>query len=307
MAKCRILVVDDEPLNLEMIREFLIDEPYELALFEHSTTAWAYLSQHPDEFDAIVLDRLMPDMDGIEFLHRVKATPALADLPVVMQTAASAPEQIAQGLSEGAYYYLTKPYEPTLLISILRAALSTKAHAAKLNSVPPHGLAVISGLQDAHFVFRHVQEINPLADLLARLSNSPEHVAMGLRELFCNAIEHGNLKLSYQDKTQFKLDGTWDQELNRRACLPENVMKTVRVHLHRQGPQFLVTIEDDGPGFDWQPYLEISPDRAFDPNGRGIALSRKLCFTSLAYQGKGNMVRVSFLAASMTPGAPVTP
>jgi len=55
-----------------------------------------------------------------------------------------------------------------------------------------------------------------------------------------------------------------------------------------------VLITDQGDGFDWQPYLDIDPARAFASHGRGIALSRKLSFTSLEYLGSGNQVRGRF-------------
>ena len=55
-----------------------------------------------------------------------------------------------------------------------------------------------------------------------------------------------------------------------------------------------VSIADEGPGFAWQEYLTISPDRAFAPNGRGIAVSRQMAFVDMQYLGSGNKVEVSF-------------
>jgi hypothetical protein len=60
----------------------------------------------------------------------------------------------------------------------------------------------------------------------------------------------------------------------------------------------VVVVEDQGDGFDWIPYLELAPERAFAPNGRGIAISRQLCFLDMTYMGKGNVVEVRFAAAS---------
>ena len=54
--------------------------------------------------------------------------------------------------------------------------------------------------------------------------------------------------------------------------------------------ELIFTIRDGGPGFDWRAYLEFSPERAFDPNERGIALARQMSFSSLEYQGNGNIV-----------------
>jgi hypothetical protein len=51
-------------------------------------------------------------------------------------------------------------------------------------------------------------------------------------------------------------------------------------------------VKDEGPGFDWRAFLELDPQRAFEPNGRGIALARQLCFRDMEFLGSGNEVRV---------------
>jgi hypothetical protein len=56
----------------------------------------------------------------------------------------------------------------------------------------------------------------------------------------------------------------------------------------------VITIQDEGDGFEWQGYPEMRPDRAFDLHGRGIAPARRISFSSLAYLGTGNTVRVTF-------------
>jgi hypothetical protein len=75
--------------------------------------------------------------------------------------------------------------------------------------------------------------------------------------------------------------------------LPENAEKIVSVLLERSSKEICITISDCGEGFDWKNYLEISPERAFDPNGRGIAMSRMMSFDTLKYLGNGNQVVAS--------------
>jgi DNA-binding response OmpR family regulator len=120
MDKERVLVVDDEQLNLYIIEEFLENEDIELVLHHKPLEAWASLSAPDSNFSLVVLDRMMPDLDGMEFLRRMKREARFVDIPVIMQTAASSPDQVREGLEAGAYYYLTKPYEPEALISIVR-------------------------------------------------------------------------------------------------------------------------------------------------------------------------------------------
>ena len=118
-----ILVVDDEPLNLEIIAEFLEGDAYRLEFAATGEEAWSLLEVPDSAYDLVVLDRMMPGMNGIELLKRIKADERLSHLPVIMQTAAAAPDQVREGLAAGAYYYLTKPYDPEALQTIVRAAL----------------------------------------------------------------------------------------------------------------------------------------------------------------------------------------
>ena len=73
------------------------------------------LDAEPKRFDAILLDRMMPDMDGIEILRRVKSRPEMMEVPVIMQTGMSGDGDILDGLRAGAYYYLTKPFSADTL------------------------------------------------------------------------------------------------------------------------------------------------------------------------------------------------
>lgn len=290
MALARILIVDDESMNLDMIQAFLSGEDYALTLFQDSLAAWAHLEDPSHQYDLILLDRIMPGLDGIEFIARIKANPRLASLPVIMQTAANTPDQVAEGLAAGAYYYLTKPYEPPALLSIVRAAVSETHHHQELQKTISYQHLALGMLKEAYFVFHTMQDVPILASLIAQLSAQPDTAVIGLSELLCNAVEHGNLGISYSEKSSLKLNNTWDNEILLRQQLPENAHKKVRVRITYEAALLHVQISDEGPGFDWRPYLEMSPERAFDPNGRGIALSKLISFTDLQYQGKGNVV-----------------
>jgi hypothetical protein len=68
----------------------------------------------------------------------------------------------------------------------------------------------------------------------------------------------------------------------------------VDVHFGREAGIATVHVKDEGCGFDWRPFLELDPQRAFEPNGRGIALARRLGFQDMEYLGSGNEVRVVF-------------
>lgn len=287
MEKARILVVDDEPLNLFIIKEFLAEQSLELELFSDPLAAWQRLSESAGDFAAMLIDRIMPELDGLELLRRLKRDARYASVPVIMQTSAASPENVAEGLAAGAYYYLTKPYAPEALVSIVRAALEDRPNRfAEFPQVGPASDLV----HKLEYRFSSLADVHKLTPLLAAMCPHPDLAAPGLADLMLNAIEHGNLGLSYQEKSRLKMAGGWEEELNRRLALPEFCQRFATVEVAREDKQLVFTITDQGTGFDWAKYLDFDPARAFDPNGRGIAMARSLSFASLEYRGCGNQV-----------------
>ncbi|MEY2633679.1 MAG: hypothetical protein RIR00_2333 [Pseudomonadota bacterium] len=286
----RILVVDDEPLNLRIIAEYLEDEPWQLELVEDPRQAWRRLQQSGEAYAAVLLDRMMPHLNGMDFLRQMKADPRLARIPVLMQTAAAAPEQVREGLAAGAHYYLTKPFDPDALVGVIRAALEESALRARLQQELAAAGSAPELPQRLAYRFATLDEVSALVPQLARLAPSPETVATGLSELMTNAVEHGNLGISYQEKSLLKWENEWEAEVQRRQKLARFVERYATVTVERLPDRLTYTIVDQGQGFDWRDYLDFKAERAFDPNGRGIALARLLSFSSLEYRGAGNEV-----------------
>lgn len=287
-----LLVVDDEIFNLDIIVRRLSKAGYEMVTAEDGEQAWAILEANPTKFDAIILDRMMPKMNGIELLKKVKADVRFNALPVIMQTAAAVTEQVIEGLNAGAYYYLTKPYEGSVLLSIVQAALSDHRHNVDLQKQIQEGIRSLSFMQNADFRIRNLEETRLLASLLANACPEPSRVVLGLSELLINAVEHGNLGITYQDKSALMAKRSWSEEVERRLQLPEYCNKYVDVHFQRTAESIKITISDQGEGFDWAKYLVMDPSRAFDSHGRGIAMSKLLSFDHLEYIGNGNTVEV---------------
>ncbi|MBK7899931.1 MAG: response regulator [Azonexus sp.] len=290
MKKERVLVVDDEEMNLFIIEEFLAEEGLDLELFPDPVAAWDALLHTQQPFDLVVLDRMMPKLDGMEFLRRLKAEERLVDIPVIMQTAASTPQQIREGLDAGAYYYLTKPYEPEALVQIVRSALDDlRTRARVLQEVgdgsPGEGVAL--GVEER---FSTLEDVSRLVPLLAALCPQPETVAPGLADLLVNAVEHGNLGVTYKEKALLKWEGQWEAEITRRLALPQFCARFATVRCERFPDRITFTIIDQGEGFDWKKFLDFDPERAFDPNGRGIAMAKMMSFGNIEYRGRGNEV-----------------
>ena len=288
-----ILVVDDEPLNLEIIAEFLEGDAYRLEFAATGEEAWGLLEVPDSAYDLVVLDRMMPGMNGIELLKRIKADARLSHLPVIMQTAAAAPDQVREGLAAGAYYYLTKPYDPEALQTIVRAALDDARNRALLEESGRAQIHALQWLSEARFAFRTLEEAREIGIFLSGLCPIPDVAVIGLVELLVNAVEHGNLGMSYAEKTRTRQEGSWEQEILRRLDLPEYRERRAEARLERLPDALKFTICDAGKGFDWRNFMDFDPSRAFDPNGRGIAMARHMSFSQLEYQGCGNVVVAS--------------
>jgi CheY-like chemotaxis protein len=290
MTKTLVLLVDDEELNLEILVEYFDGEaPFVLQTAGSGEAAWQLLQNPENDFKLILLDRMMPGLDGIGLLRRMKGDPRLSGIPVIMQTAANSPEQIREGLEAGAYYYLTKPYRRDSLLAIVHAALSDAEARSSLSRQLHQHINSLQFLDTAEFSIRTVEEAAQLATFIAHACPNPDAAVMGISELLINGVEHGNLGLAYAEKSRLKQEDRWHEEITRRAALPENAAKEVRLSYHRQAASITLRVCDQGCGFPWQNYLEIDPERAFDPNGRGIALARMLSFSSITYEGCGNI------------------
>lgn len=290
MAQARILVVDDEPFNLEIISDYLEDCGYALETVQSGEAALARLEDPQQHFDVLVLDRMMPGISGMEVLHRVKQHERLKAIPVIMQTAAATPDQVREGLAAGAHYYLTKPFESDSLRAVIRTALDDQRRRAELAERIQKHVVAMQMIQRAEFTLRTLDEAAAVATTAALVCARPEAVAMGLAELLVNGVEHGNLGIDFQTKGVLKEADAWSDEVGRRLGLDENRDKRVRLTVSREGGRWHFQIRDDGPGFDWQRFIELDPERAFAPNGRGIVLARQIAFDEVRYVGSGNEV-----------------
>ncbi len=291
----RLLIVDDEPFNLEILGEHLSDAGYEIVSAEDGEAAWQVIQSDEAGFDAVLLDRMMPRMDGMAVLHLLKKHARYLRVPVIMQTAVGSPEAVSEGLAAGAYYYLVKPYQRDMLLAIVDAAVSAYRERLQIELQIREQTQGYRLLKNGEFEFRTLTEARQLTLMLSQACPDPERVALGLSELLVNAVEHGNLGISYVDKTRLVQQGRWLEEVEDRLALPAYAKRRVRVHFHNADGEVTIRIEDEGAGFDWQPYLEFSASRAFDPHGRGISMARMVSFDSLEYQGCGNAVEVRIL------------
>jgi DNA-binding response OmpR family regulator/signal transduction histidine kinase len=119
-----LLVVDDNALNRDLLSRQLARKGYVVATAENGMKALELLEER--DFDLVLLDILMPEMDGIEVLGRIKAEPRWAHIPVIMISSLDEIDGAIRCMEIGAEDYLTKPFHPTLLDARIGACLDIR-------------------------------------------------------------------------------------------------------------------------------------------------------------------------------------
>ena len=121
----RILLIEDDPRLAEMVAEYLGESGFRVSRAASGEAGLAQLAREP--FDALVLDLMLPDMDGLELCRRLRTK---SDIPVLMLTARGDSTDRVVGLEIGADDYLPKPFQPRELLARLRAILRRRGASA---------------------------------------------------------------------------------------------------------------------------------------------------------------------------------
>jgi CheY-like chemotaxis protein len=286
----KILVVDDEVMNLEILSEYLEDDGFEPLKAKNGKEALDILEKNSDQISAVVLDRMMPVMNGMEFLSIVKKNDQLKDIPIIMQSAAAQPEQIREGIEAGVFYYITKPFERGVFIAILKSSLEYSLKRIRVKNDFNSTKSSFKLLAKASFTVAEKKDIEHVCSFVSNAFPYPEKAFFGISELLLNAVEHGNLGITYDEKKKLLIEKKWEDEILRRYSLPENKNKKVGMEIVNKPEHFEVIITDEGKGFDYKSFLYFDENRAKDPNGRGIAMAKKYTFKEILFENNGSKV-----------------
>jgi putative two-component system response regulator len=153
-ARPTILIVDDTPDNIMLLSRLLKDK-YNTKVATNGTLA-LQIAQATPGLDLILLDVMMPGLDGYETCRRLKANPATAGIPVIFLTAKNQTEDEAMGLALGAVDYITKPVNPAILfarvatqLTLLDARRQLQAHNENLEKLVQDRTAQLALMQEA--------------------------------------------------------------------------------------------------------------------------------------------------------------
>jgi putative two-component system response regulator len=137
VASAKIAIVDDEPINIKVARKYLQGVGYrDFITTTDSTTAMELISR--ERPDVVLLDVMMPQVDGIQILQAIRADASLAHIPVLILTASTDSDTKRRALESGATDFLAKPVDPSDLIPRIRNALIVKAHHDHLSRYSEH-------------------------------------------------------------------------------------------------------------------------------------------------------------------------
>jgi signal transduction histidine kinase len=203
-----VLIVDDITKNLQVVGTILRQAGYAVTPATSGAEALEGLREHLP--DLILLDLMMPEMDGLEVCRRLKADPLMRPIPVIFLTASNEMEHLVQGFEVGAVDYVTKPFNPPELLARVRTHLELKHARERLREmneeknefmgIAAHDLrnplSAINGysemvMEDAEDIHHHELEQNGrrIRDTAARMAEMVQNL------LDANRIERGEMEL----------------------------------------------------------------------------------------------------------------
>ena len=284
-AQQRILIVNipPEPLaNLDLIINDL----------NLRVTRTSQIKTHKKQIEEKQYQLILMNLDesGLKDLVKIKRSRKTESIPVIMIDTKKNHEQQLEALRKGACQ-ITE-FENTVQqtkLAILSGLNSTHSFN-RLEILLNNHKQSLEHLDCASFIFKTLTEAHVLAQTLSLTCLEVNKVAMGLTEILVNAVEHGNLGFSYEDKTWHQKNNTWEEELCKRLASSEYTGKYVTVEVERHHQMIQFTVTDQGTGFDYHKYMLMDPDQADQEHGRGISIARLVAFERLEYQSPGNKV-----------------
>lgn len=155
MPQKRILVVEDNEINRMMLSAILTPQ-YKILEAENGQQALEVLKEHKDEISLILLDIVMPVMDGYTFLAAMKEEPGCASIPVIVTTQSDSEADEVAALSHGATDFVAKPYRPQVIQHRVASIINLRETAAMINQFQYDRL---TGLYSKEFFYRKARDI----------------------------------------------------------------------------------------------------------------------------------------------------
>ena len=230
-----IVIVDDTIFSLEVIKAFLITAGYlDVITVKSARELYQLVDGYSDrgivEIDLILMDIIMPEVDGIEACRKVKKREWLADVPVIMVTATTEKDDLQLAFSAGAMDFIKKPLERVELLARVRSALRLKHETARRKARETELLEVTRQLQAANEMLQNLSYLDGLTGIANRRHFDQEF----LQESRRSKREKTSLSLIMLDIDYFKAFNDTYGHLKGDDCL-KTVAATLKKNLRRPG------------------------------------------------------------------------
>ncbi len=210
MLRERILIVDDEPWNIQVLEKYLASENYEILKAANAAEGLAILERTGAEL--VLLDVMMPDKDGFEFCREIRRHPVLSTLPVILVTALQETVDKVLGLEAGANDFLSKPVDKVELMARVRAHL--RIQALRQTVVEQKGQIQQS--------LKKLQELSELQNRITLMISHDLRSPLTVMKMGLENLEHKTRAL--QDETQKKMIGRLQGHVDYLASLVDNIL-----------------------------------------------------------------------------------
>jgi CheY-like chemotaxis protein len=289
----KLLLIDDGSSNIDLLSQILHEQGYELQRTHQAQEAFELLNRDPDEYSAVISAFEASHQAGFNLVDQLKKSQTLCTLPIIMQTESpqgDALQKFDRETVPGVQYYLTTPLDKRFVINVVNTAIESQKRRHHIQSILSPENHLLRSMSVVRFNFSNLEDCQNISNLVAGAFPSPKTAVLGISELMINAIEHGNLGITYEEKTLLSNPREWTDEIEKRLLLAENKNKYATLDFRLNSEKVWVTITDQGEGFNHEQYQNFDLSRYLDCHGRGIAVARSIGFDDVEYLNDGRTV-----------------
>ncbi|MGH1398900.1 MAG: response regulator [Alphaproteobacteria bacterium] len=285
-----ILVVDDDP-TMQLILQGMIEKAgFKPVIAENGEKAIQFIEVGGANIAVVLLDRHLPDMDGLEVVKKIHAIDGCADTQIIMQSGSKEPKDIREAIESGVFYYLTKPFKIEALQNALNFAIGNQELRSVLQDRLSRGYAPVNLLRSSSFEFSKMEDARKMTILLASFFPEPFAVFSGISALLSNAVQHGSCGLGFDGKTALLNAPDYKEAFSKLE--EANADKSIEVQFIQKDGRFSIRVTDQGKGFDWKSWSAFEEARDDMCHGYGV-LKALRCFDEVKYNTAGNQVMAS--------------
>ncbi|HVP18743.1 MAG TPA: response regulator [Spirochaetia bacterium] len=282
-----VLVVDDEAALRSLLRRMLESEGFEPVCANDGEEAIRLFRDRSPL--VVVSDIRMPRMDGLALLTEIRKIDREA--AVILMTGQGNEDVLLRALRGGATNFFKKPFNSRELLDEIRRIVSFRQEAAGSARISPYLIEETMSFVLPVGAPGHGAVVNRIMQQLPNILPAEEtlNLRIGIEEMITNAVEHGNLGISFEEKSSAIREGRLAELIAERTGEGRRAGRKVFITSRLAPDLFEVTIRDEGQGFDWRALPVVSPENLLAFNGRGIFLT-KIYFDEVEYNEPGNQV-----------------